>query len=194
MSPNQQPPPFAPSQQPIAGKPITEFVDGVPVDPNTGRPMQVAPVAPGGPAWTEQLKMPSQHIPPQVAPAPSMQVVPANPATCPGVSIAPPPAPDVGAPIAPPVLPLPAIPAPPPAASIKCITEGCNCKPKDRGMCVRCLADTKAYMAKDLNVTWLFLEENGLALPASDSTSGSKFRAGLAAKIAALHAEADKTV
>ena len=167
------------------GRPITEFVDGKPIDPSTGRLMQQAPTAPGAansPAWTSQLQMPGQPgtvpeltspVPAQVAPAPATVNAPITlGSTPPGVA----------------AVVLPAIPAALPAATGKCITEGCNCKVKDHGMCARCLKDTIEYMKSDPNVTWGFLEANGLALPASSTTSGNKFRAGLAAKLTALHA------
>lgn len=82
---------------------------------------------------------------------------------------------------------LPAVPTPPVQAPAKCITENCNCKPKDHGMCSRCLKDTIKYMEKDPKVTWKFLEANGLALPASGSGAGGKFLAGLTVKLNRLH-------
>lgn len=219
---------------PAAGKPIKEFVDGIPIDPATGYQMQSPPpaamaepigataVPPGSsgkdPSWTQQLKMPEQSgaAPELTSPVPEVsgpctgplmatpdeaRAVAASPderipvptldavGQPPSEPVVIPANPDDGATDSPTVLP--AIPMTKPAASGKCITEGCNCKVKDHGMCARCLKDTLAYMAEDKDVTWKFLEANGLALRTSSVSSGSKFRAGLEAKLTALHATPD---
>ena len=198
---------------PATGKPITEFVDGAPVDPATGIPMRnplspaVAPGAPGAgdqPSWTEQLQMPGQpgSAPELTSPVPSPLTValPSQAAGTPGAQIAP-AASAVVAPVAPSAIVapaitqppvLPAIPATPSAGTRTCVTEGCKSKVKDHGMCARCLKDTIEYMKSDPNVTWEFLEANGLARPVSGSTSGGKFRAGLMSKLEALHGAAGK--
>ncbi len=185
-----------PATMPAAGAPITEFVDGVPVDPATGRPMQKVVAAPPGqtgpqPAWTEHLKMPTvmqSPVPPAALAVepPPVDALPQVVQRAPDGSVTQIKVPGL------PVMgvetgPLPAVPAAPPVATGKCITEGCKNKTKDRGMCAKCLKDTITYMAKDQSVTWEFLEANGLALPTSSASSGNKFLAGLTAKLKALH-------
>ena len=192
---------------------MSQRVCGTPQAPPTRLPgVANQPVAPPGdtnqPAWTSQLQMPGQSTTaPEIAsPVPRLPAVDAPPmiAPAPGMKVAPPksvPPPreltttaavldeQVEQPTVPFVRPetLPAVPGQPVTASKKCITEGCNCKPKDRGMCARCLKDTLAYMEKDPKITWEFLEANGLALPASGSGAGGKFLAGLTAKLRILH-------
>ncbi len=208
-----------PPIDPAICQPITEFVDGVPVNPTTGRPMVQPGSTDADPSWTQQLQMPGQpgvapelvspvpiagtvalaqavDVPrkPMVAPAPGMAVASPNPTTTPGM--AQPNEQMVGRGIretsSPPTTPvLPAIPAAPPVTTGKCITEGCKSKTKDRGMCARCLKDTIEYMKADPNVTWEFLEANGLALPSSSASSGNKFLTGLTAKLNRLHNPCD---
>ncbi len=181
-----------------AGDSIKEFVDGVPVDRTTGRPIVQPPGATDQPAWVDQLKMPGQagSAPEIASPVPSVggDVPGPSPAERPPRTTPVPPPEISNIPLAPVVLTapvtLPAVPSPLAQAPKKCITEGCNCKPKDRGMCVRCLKDTLAYMEKDPKVTWEFLEQHGLALPSRSASSGSKFCISLAAKLTALHTAA----
>ncbi len=191
-------PPAVPGAGPAAGKPIKEFVDGVPVDPTTGRPMAQPPVATDKPVWTEQLQMPEQtgSGPALVSPVPA-QTAPRTISHTShellaikreGVDTSA----ITGEPIYESLLPaMPVAPALPAEASGKCITEGCKSKTKDRGMCAKCLKDTMEYMKKDPKITWEFLEANGLALPSSSARSGNKFLAGLTAKLAKLHATPD---
>ncbi len=205
---------------PTTGRPPQQFVDGIPIDPATGRQIVKPPGATNQPAWTAQLQMP-QHpgatpglvssVPPPVTSpvpqqpdgaVPASSIASAHADAAQVVQQAPdgsvtqikvPGLPVMGAesvPSVPTETSLPAMPvvlAPPATASGKCITEGCKSKPKDRGMCARCLKDTLEYMAKDKAVTWEFLEANGLALPSSSARSGNKFLKGLTAKLAVLH-------
>ncbi len=183
---------------PATGKPIQEFVDGVPVSPTTGRPM-VRPGAPDKPVWIEQLVQGQPGISPAlVSPVPvtgtpaMAQAVQQGPATSTHAqAVSRKAALEVSGPPMAPLPAMPVAPAPPAEASGKCITEGCKSKTKDRGMCARCLKDTMEYMKKDPKITWEFLEANGLALPSSSTRSGNKFLAGLTAKLAKLHSALD---
>ncbi len=183
-------PPAVPGTGPATGKPIKEFVDGVPVDPSTGRPMQNVTQEQD---WTKRLQMPGQpdsapELTSPVAGVVTQIKVPGLPVM--GVETGPLPLAIVNA--ANPTLPaMPVALALPAEASGKCITEGCKSKTKDRGMCAKCLKDTLEYMKKDPNITWEFLEANGLAFPSSSARSGNKFLAGLTAKLAKLHATPD---
>ena len=210
---------------PATGRPPQQFVDGIPIDPATGRQIVKPPGATNQPAWTAQLQMPqhpgatpglvSSVPPPVTSPVPQQSdgAVPASSIASAHADAAQvvQQAPDGSVTqIKVPGLPvmgaetgslstglLPAMPASavkPAAASDKCITEGCKSKPKDRGMCARCLKDTLEYMAKDKAVTWEFLEANGLALPSSSARSGNKFLKGLTAKLAKLHASTESNI